>query len=197
MKYKLIYRWALFFLGIGCFVNAQNKQLQAFTLEDGLPQSQVHAITQDQNGYLWLGTQGGGLARFDGARFTVYDDVKGLGSNYINAIQSNNDTLYIGTKQGLSVKIKQKFVHIDTPEIVKISVIGDQIVLLTVQGLYSVTEDLLIKKLQLHQEIDDVIINDILFYDGQFLIATQLGLWESDRLLAAPQHIKKIIKWEF
>ena len=40
-----------------------------FTIEDGLPANEVHAILQTQNGFLWLGTEAG-LARFDGQRFT-------------------------------------------------------------------------------------------------------------------------------
>ena len=38
--------------------------------DDGLPQNTVRALTQTQDGYLWLGTEEG-LARFDGIRFTV------------------------------------------------------------------------------------------------------------------------------
>src|SRR5579862_4648003 len=41
-----------------------------FTIEDGLPDSVVNAVVQSQNGYLWVGTQGG-LARFDGQHFTL------------------------------------------------------------------------------------------------------------------------------
>src|ERR1700756_3661324 len=41
-----------------------------FTIEDGLPDSHVNAIVQSQNGYLWVGTEGG-LARFDGEHFTL------------------------------------------------------------------------------------------------------------------------------
>jgi Two component regulator propeller len=40
-----------------------------FTIEDGLPANEVHAILQTQNGFLWVGTEAG-LARFDGRRFT-------------------------------------------------------------------------------------------------------------------------------
>ncbi len=43
--------------------------LTAWSIHDGLPSSEVLAITQDQDGFLWLGTDGG-LVRFDGARFT-------------------------------------------------------------------------------------------------------------------------------
>ena len=40
--------------------------------QDGLPQSRIQAITQTPDGYLWIGTSGG-LVRFDGARFVVFD----------------------------------------------------------------------------------------------------------------------------
>ena len=40
--------------------------------QEGLPQFSIHAIAQTPDGYLWLATQAG-LARFNGARFTVFD----------------------------------------------------------------------------------------------------------------------------
>jgi ligand-binding sensor domain-containing protein len=41
---------------------------RSWTRLDGLPGSQVWAITQDHAGYIWLGTNEG-LVRFDGVRF--------------------------------------------------------------------------------------------------------------------------------
>ena len=41
--------------------------------DDGLPQNWVSSITQTPNGYLWIGTRYGGLARFDGVRFVSYN----------------------------------------------------------------------------------------------------------------------------
>jgi signal transduction histidine kinase/ligand-binding sensor domain-containing protein len=41
--------------------------------EDGLPQNWVSSITQTPDGYLWIGTRYGGLARFDGVRFVSYN----------------------------------------------------------------------------------------------------------------------------
>ena len=38
----------------------------------GLPQNAVNVLLQTRDGYIWVGTKGG-LARFDGVRFTVYD----------------------------------------------------------------------------------------------------------------------------
>jgi ligand-binding sensor domain-containing protein len=47
---------------------------RSWTKEQGLPDSQVHAIRQTRDGYLWVGTSRG-LARFDGLRFVVFDHV--------------------------------------------------------------------------------------------------------------------------
>jgi signal transduction histidine kinase/ligand-binding sensor domain-containing protein len=45
--------------------------LTAWAAEKGLPPGDVFAITQDSDGYLWLGTPTG-LFRFDGLRFTAW-----------------------------------------------------------------------------------------------------------------------------
>ena len=46
--------------------------LDVWQRKQGLPQSSVNAIVQTRDGYLWLGTEEG-LARFDGARFRIFD----------------------------------------------------------------------------------------------------------------------------
>src|SRR5690349_5023092 len=66
---------------------AQQYTMRNYKAVDGLPQSQVSAMVEDQNGYLWIGTMGGGLARFDGREFKVYTTLDGLLSNTINSMQ--------------------------------------------------------------------------------------------------------------
>ncbi len=178
-------------------INAQNRQLRAFTLEDGLPQSQVYAMTQDNKGYLWLGTQGGGLARFDGDNFKVYNDKNGLGSNYINTIASINKKLYIGTKQGLSVKNKTKFLNTETPEINKICEINKQIFLLTKQGVFRVKNNTSVEKIELHPEIDNLQINDLIAFDGHFWLAIQDGLWRFSGTMSNPKAFQKLEQGDF
>jgi hypothetical protein len=41
-------------------------------MEQGLPDNFVNAVTQTPDGYIWLATRGG-LVRFDGVRFTVWN----------------------------------------------------------------------------------------------------------------------------
>lgn len=42
-------------------------------VQDGLPEDTVQALAQTADGFLWVGTTGG-LARFDGSRFTIFGE---------------------------------------------------------------------------------------------------------------------------
>ena len=67
--------------------------------QQGLPQSSVISIIQTSDGYLWLGTLNG-LVRFDGSRFTIFDENKtpGLGSDRIVFLFEDSHTnLWVGT----------------------------------------------------------------------------------------------------
>jgi signal transduction histidine kinase/ligand-binding sensor domain-containing protein len=81
-----------------------------WTQEHGLPQDAIRAITQTNDGYLWLGTDEG-LARFDGYEFVVYDKAKsGLPSNSVAALASTADgSLWIGTPAGLTLYRDREF----------------------------------------------------------------------------------------
>lgn len=47
--------------------------IHVWQTDDGLPQNWVSSITQTPDGYLWIGTRYGGLARFDGVRFAAFN----------------------------------------------------------------------------------------------------------------------------
>jgi signal transduction histidine kinase/ligand-binding sensor domain-containing protein len=69
---------------------------------DGLPQEFVQAVAQTRDGYLWIGSLGG-LVRFDGVRFTVFDrgNTPGLRDARILALCPSRDgSLWIGTASG-------------------------------------------------------------------------------------------------
>ena len=73
----------------------------------GLPRNYVASVVQTSDGYLWLGTQAG-LVRFDGVRFTVYDDsnTPALRTHSIRALTADpKGALWIGTDGGGVVRV--------------------------------------------------------------------------------------------
>ena len=60
------------------------------------------AVVQTRDGYLWLGTYSG-LARFDGARFTVFNDsdTPELRDSHVTSLfEADDGTLWIGHENG-------------------------------------------------------------------------------------------------
>ncbi len=75
-----------------------------YSIEEGLSQSVVFNIEQDQLGFMWFATQDG-LNRFDGERFEVFKasekNAHSLTNNYIYPLAlDNQNKLFIGTRNG-------------------------------------------------------------------------------------------------
>jgi ligand-binding sensor domain-containing protein/two-component sensor histidine kinase len=102
-----IARWfflhSVLFLFFSLSANGQHYNFRNFSVRDGLAQSQVYTMLQDSRGYLWFGTRGGGISRYDGVSFLNYTLRDGLPNNTINCLIEGADrTLWIGTHDGLS-----------------------------------------------------------------------------------------------
>ena len=75
---------------------------RTWQIQDGLPEQTVQAFAQTRDRYLWIGTTGG-LLRFDGARFVLYDreNTPAFTENNVFALAvSRDDSLWIGTEGG-------------------------------------------------------------------------------------------------
>lgn len=76
----------------------------------------ITVIETDSEGNIWLGTQGNGLLKYDGLKFTTYRTEDGLPSNFILDILIDNNGVWIATQKGL-VKMKdEKIIGINNPE---------------------------------------------------------------------------------
>jgi signal transduction histidine kinase/ligand-binding sensor domain-containing protein len=98
----LLTGWFVFSAPAADSTNLPNFFVRAWQVEDGLPQNKVTAVVQTHDGYLWAGTYSG-LARFDGMRFTVFDDknTPELHSSRVTSLfESSNGTLWIGQENG-------------------------------------------------------------------------------------------------
>ncbi len=82
------------------------RSVRVFSDADGLPQNTVHAVTLDQRGYLWVGTQDG-AAYYDGRRWQPVDMPDRTQSNFVRCILPTSDgNLWFGTQQGALYRLK-------------------------------------------------------------------------------------------
>lgn len=86
------------------YLFAQGKfVLRNYTAVHGVPQSQINGMMEDDNGYLWLATYGGGVARFDGQDFKIYTTLDGLLNNTVYDLKIDNEqNIWAVHPQGLS-----------------------------------------------------------------------------------------------
>lgn len=83
---------------------------------NSLPNNNVFALHTAADDSVWVGTYGGGLAKYEASTnsFRRFDESTGLPSNYVYAITSSDDgSLWLGTNKGLvqfNVK-KEEFTH--------------------------------------------------------------------------------------
>jgi len=63
----------------------------------------IVSLVVDRDGVVWAGTWGGGLARFDGTKFTNYTVANGLPGNHVFMLHLDRQgSLWIGTNNGLA-----------------------------------------------------------------------------------------------
>lgn len=98
-----------------CFVasfsplRTQPFSVRHIDVEQGLPASSVRCITQDQQGFIWVGTLGGGLARFDGNNWQAIPSSATCQSTTINVVHEDAmRRLWIGTEKGLAMLNDQR-----------------------------------------------------------------------------------------
>ncbi|MGA9637818.1 hybrid sensor histidine kinase/response regulator transcription factor [Flavobacterium sp.] len=88
------------------------------TTDNGLSQSDINAIYQDKEGFMWFGTHDG-LNRYDGYNFSVFkpalNDKKSISSNLVwKIVEDKQNNLWIGTTGGglnLFDKKTETFTH--------------------------------------------------------------------------------------
>lgn len=86
------------------FLPAQQYNFRNYSVADGLAQSQVYAICEDTRGYLWLGTRGGGVSRFDGNEFHNFKTYDGLINDFVRTIETDKEgNVWIGTDEGACI----------------------------------------------------------------------------------------------
>jgi ligand-binding sensor domain-containing protein/serine phosphatase RsbU (regulator of sigma subunit) len=101
---KLFKKYILsLYLAFNGFCIAQTYNFKNYNTEDGLPQSQVLSVFQDSKGYIWFGTNSGGVGKFDGNKFYNLTTNDGLLNDVVFSITETADhEMLFGTSKGLS-----------------------------------------------------------------------------------------------
>lgn len=96
-------------------IQAQRYTFTHYDIENGLIQSQVNRIYQDNDHRIWMGTLGG-ACRYDGMDFYGISKATGLLNNFVSAVFCDKQgTMWFGTNRGLTCLKDQKLHNILPP----------------------------------------------------------------------------------
>ena len=89
-------------------LDVETQEYSRFTRVDGLPGNSLLAVTGDDRGHIWFGSDRQGLSRFRpeaGSFDPPFLEFRGL---RINALMAVGDRLYVGTEEGISLFLIDK-----------------------------------------------------------------------------------------
>ncbi|GEM_PF-1308334 len=99
MKKNLIvfFLWGIL---LNTFIYAQQLDIRHYNVQDGLIQSQITDIIQDNEGFIWFTTVGG-VSCFDGKNFKRFTKRNGLSENYVVCVfKDSQGRLWFGHEHG-------------------------------------------------------------------------------------------------
>tara|TARA_B100000795_G_scaffold27883_2_gene18530 strand:+ start:190 stop:2832 length:2643 start_codon:yes stop_codon:yes gene_type:complete len=143
---------------------AQDYEYKLFYESKELKNSTVYSITQDPNGYLWLGTSYG-LCRFDGQNFKAYYKEDGLLDNFINKVViDHTGLLWLLTREGFQTFDGDTFSD-------EIDVKDRSLPLVVLKQINA-------HKIELDRIPTKYEISDTITYEGNLFVATKgNGIW--------------------
>lgn len=110
-----------------CSLNvfSQTYYFDYYGVKEGLAQSKVYSVVQDNQGYLWIGTESG-ITRYDGVTFINYTTEDGLAEGGIKSLfKDSRGIIWMGHKTGgISVVKDEKIFRHPLSEFIKGDVTG-------------------------------------------------------------------------
>lgn len=144
---KYLYVIILLLISINNYAQNFDIRFKRISIEDGLSQSTVTSITQDDLGFIWFGTYEG-LNRYDGYKFVVYkndiQDSSSISGNWITSIFIDaQQQFWVGTDgDGLNLfnRKQEKFIAFPNLEFKSVNAIEqineNELLLGTEKGAY-------------------------------------------------------------
>ncbi|MDD2982309.1 MAG: two-component regulator propeller domain-containing protein [Crocinitomicaceae bacterium] len=178
---------SLLFFFVCVHSQAQSYSFINFSVAEGLAQSQVSSIVQDEKGYLWVGTMGG-LGRFNGKTFENFSTNNGLLNNRITSLEVIKEQLWVGHEGGVTLIENEKFSRWAFTESNKnISVISiipfqdGQVIATNGSGLFFINKQKQIRNILL-PTTDQNRVRGLIQINQDLYIATRGGLLKTNDL---------------
>lgn len=160
---------------------AQETSFKSYSVREGLAQSQVYSIVQDELGFLWMATQGGGVCRFDGEEFINYTIKDKLLSNTVNDLFVKGDSILLATDQGLSIfSAKGLKILRNIPSNVPLRKIGtydSQIYFSSDTKIFELRKDSL-KNLFDGSNENNVLLENFIILNDQLFMVSSMGIFD-------------------
>ena len=185
---RIIFLYGLLVLSL--ITPAQTYYFDNYSVIEGLEQSKVFSIMQDDNDYIWLGTKGG-VSKFNGISFTNYTIEDGLSGGGVRTIyQDSFGNIWLGHEGGgLTRFINNEFEIVELPDTLIVDNITsftqdiDKRLWLTTEGdgayvFYNPNNK--VNKLKLEhfkgKRLSDRIYHSLLTSDGNLFFVTDIGI---------------------
>ncbi len=169
-------------------VFGQVYDFQSINQEDGLPSSSINAIFQDSRDFIWIGTEGGGLVKYDGIHYEIFNRSNGLYGEFItDIIEDDNLNLVIATRyNGIFIYNGDNFIRhfnstnklLSSNSIYKLVRTSDGIVVISDKEMVLITPKYQIKNLFKSNNSYQNVNSLIEISKNNYLIATNNGLFK-------------------
>ncbi len=132
-------------------VRYERGKFHLMTADAGIRRAAVWSIAQDEAGALWFATQGEGVIRLEGGKFTPFDKRNGLSQDVVHALYASKEGLWVGSQLGALNLIRNgKVSPLPTSRVSMVDLLSikedrrGRLWLSSSQGLFSVRKDHLI-----------------------------------------------------
>ncbi|NTS77609.1 response regulator [Catenovulum sp. SM1970] len=205
MRCSLLLLISLFFFSQQVSAQIQH-YFESYSIEQGLSQTSATCFVEDNQGFLWIGTQGG-LNRFDGYEITVFKNNSSehaISGNWITScIKDNLGRLFFSTaNNGISLYLpeSQSFSHFLTAELLgdedasqsaiwALNFVNERLIAASASGALFVfnyqTEQFEKLKITTGHKVNRIILANA----NQVLLATDKGLYQVSEDLQSIQFV--------